>query len=61
MDVAIPANTKATIYLPAANADQINESGNTLTGQKGIEIKNTTEGYVEVNVGSGKYHFTIQQ
>jgi alpha-L-rhamnosidase len=60
MDVMIPANTKATISLPAANADKISESGNALSAVKSIAVQEATNGYVVVNAGSGEYHFTIQ-
>ena len=50
MDVAIPANTKATIYLPAANADKRQESGKKLSEVKGIKIDEAKDGYVEVKL-----------
>lgn len=61
MDVAIPANTRATIYLPATNAGDISESGNTLSAVKGFSIKDAKDGYVIIDTGSGEYHFIIQQ
>jgi len=61
MDVKIPANTTATIYLPAANAGKIAESRNVLSAVKGIKINESKDGYVPVNAGSGEYHFVIQQ
>ncbi len=61
MDVDIPANTKATIYLPAVNADNISESGKKLSELKDIKINEAKDGYVEVDVGSGAYHFTIEK
>ncbi|MDE3184406.1 MAG: family 78 glycoside hydrolase catalytic domain [Bacteroidota bacterium] len=61
MDVDIPANTKATIYLPAANADNVQESGKKLSEVKGIKINKAKDGYVEVETGSGEYHFIIEQ
>jgi len=61
MDVDIPANTRATIYLPAANADSISESGKKLSEVKGIKIDEAKDGYVEVETGSGEYHFIIDQ
>jgi len=56
MDVTIPANTTATIYIPAANADAVKESGKALSND--IKVTGTEDGYVVVNVGSGEYHFT---
>lgn len=61
MDVAIPTNTRATIYLPATNAGDISESGKTLSEVKGFSIKDGKDGYVIIDTGSGEYHFIIQQ
>jgi len=61
MDVTIPANTKATIYLPSVNADKITESGNPLSAVKAITVQDAKDGYLIVNSGSGEYHFVIQQ
>ncbi|HSN07517.1 MAG TPA: family 78 glycoside hydrolase catalytic domain, partial [Hanamia sp.] len=61
MDVIIPANTKASVYLPAASADSIIESGKKLSAIKEITIKGAKDGYVKVDTGSGEYHFIINQ
>jgi alpha-L-rhamnosidase len=55
MEVEIPANTTATIYIPATSATAITESGKPL--QADIKVMGTEDGYVKVNVGSGSYHF----
>jgi alpha-L-rhamnosidase len=56
LDVIIPVNTTATIYIPAVNADGIMESGKALDAN--VKITGTENGYVIVNVGSGEYHFS---
>jgi alpha-L-rhamnosidase len=60
MDVEIPANTKATVFIPASNADAITESGKSLSAQN-IKVDATENGYVQVEVGSGKYHFVVNK
>lgn len=55
MDVTIPANTTATIYIPSTDANTITESRNALGTD--IKVDGTENGYVKVNVGSGTYHF----
>jgi alpha-L-rhamnosidase len=60
MDVEIPANTKATVFIPASSADAITESGKSLSAQN-IKVGETKDGYVEVEVGSGKYHFSVNK
>ncbi|HEY8660959.1 MAG TPA: family 78 glycoside hydrolase catalytic domain [Hanamia sp.] len=61
MDVEIPANTTATIYVPAKNEASVLESGNALSSTKEIQVAGSEGGYVELKVGSGKYHFIAQQ
>lgn len=59
MNVTIPANSKATIYIPAKSADHIMESGKVLSAIKEITVTGKEEGYVVVNLGSGDYAFVI--
>ncbi len=59
MHVEIPANTTATVYIPAANAAGITEKGVALSSAPGVTMANeSAAGYVAVNVGSGVYDFT---
>lgn len=57
MNVVIPANSKATIYIPAKSADQIMESGKVLSLVKEITVAGTEGGYILLKVGSGDYRF----
>jgi alpha-L-rhamnosidase len=61
MDVEIPANTTATIYVPAKNEASVLESGNALSSSKEIQVAGSEDGYVVLKVGSGKYHFVANQ
>ena len=56
LDIEIPANTKATVFLPVSNADLVKENGVPLA--KDIQVTNET-GYIGLKIGSGKYHFEI--
>lgn len=58
MDVVIPANTMATVYVPAKDASAIAENGGAVASAKGIRVKGTEDGYVVMELGSGAYHFT---
>ena len=60
MDVEIPANTIATVYVPAKNEASVFESDKAISLSKDIQVTGTEDGYVILKVGSGKYHFTIQ-
>jgi alpha-L-rhamnosidase len=57
MDIEIPVNTTATIYIPVDNKINVTESGKQIDAVKDITVKGNEDGYVIVNVGSGKYHF----
>jgi alpha-L-rhamnosidase len=61
LDVEIPANTTATIYIPAANVDAVKENNQPLTSLKDIQLKGKEGNYVVVEVGSGGYHFSVKQ
>ncbi|GAB3989793.1 glycoside hydrolase family 78 protein [Spirosoma daeguense] len=55
---SVPANTSATLYLPAKRIDQIRENGKSVTQWKGLTQK---DGQVLLPLGSGEYSFTISQ
>ncbi|ADB39587.1 alpha-L-rhamnosidase [Spirosoma linguale] len=57
MTVEVPANTSATIYIPAKNAEAVQEGGKPL-GASGLTAAGTEPGYVQIKVGSGVYTFT---
>jgi len=61
MDVEIPANTTATIFVPAANVKAITESGDALVSANNIQVSGNDKGYIVLKAGSGKYHFEIKK
>ena len=61
LDVAIPANTKATIYLPAPAVASVQESNQDLASVKSLKSVSSESKDVAVEAGSGIYHFTWQQ
>lgn len=61
MDVTIPVNTTATVYIPAITADQIKEGGQPLSSVKEIRVKGKEGDYIVVETGSGSYHFTVSK
>jgi len=58
LDVEIPANTTATVYMPAATAEAVVENGKLLSLEKEINVYGAENEYVLLKVGSGKYKFT---
>lgn len=61
MEVEVPANTTATVFVPAKSADDITESGAPLTQSKDIKLLETKEGSVKLSLGSGKYQFAVKK
>ncbi|HVB03287.1 MAG TPA: family 78 glycoside hydrolase catalytic domain [Chitinophagaceae bacterium] len=58
MDDTIPPNTTADIFVPAASAASITESGTQVADAKDIQVIGMKQGYVELKTGSGQYHFS---
>jgi alpha-L-rhamnosidase len=56
----IPANTSATVYLPAPSQKSITEGGNKLKKAKGVEILNVDNGIVTMELPSGSYEFRVE-
>jgi alpha-L-rhamnosidase len=61
LQVEIPANTTADIFIPANNADAIEESGKPISQQSEIKVGADESGWVKVTVGSGKYQFVVRK
>ena len=59
MDVEIPANTTATIFIPADASDIITESGVIVSQSNELQLQKVENGYVPVKLGSGMYHFVV--
>ncbi len=59
LNVEIPPNTTATIFVPASESSTITEGGKPLTDLPEIKIAGTETGYVVLKTGSGKFVFKI--
>ena len=59
LDVEIPANTTAMIYLPASDANAVQESNKALSSANGLKVVGKEGDYVVVEAGSGSYHFVV--
>ena len=57
MDVTIPANTTATVFVPAKNAEVVIESGKLASQAHGIKFLRFESGCAVYEVGAGKYEF----
>ncbi len=55
--ITIPANTKATVYIPAASAEEITESGKAITGNADVKFIKMDKGAAVFEIASGSYSF----
>jgi len=60
IDIEIPVNTSATVYIPVAEGQPVKENGILLSDDRDIKSYEKAGGYIKMEVGSGKYHFTTQ-
>ena len=63
LEVTIPANTSATVYLPAGastTADQITEGGQPLAQAEGVKWLRNEGGCAVLAVASGSYQFAVK-
>jgi alpha-L-rhamnosidase len=61
LDVQIPPNTTANVFLPTIVKKRISESGKQIDNIKGIGFVKTEGGKSVYHIGSGKYHFTVKK
>ena len=54
LDVTIPANTTAEIFVPAADAESV------VASDPSLKPSGFTDGYAKFDVGSGPYRFTVK-
>lgn len=59
--VEVPANSRASVYLPSANTEYITESGIKLKDVAGINSRTKGYKYTIVTIGSGTYHFKVKK
>lgn len=59
LEVEVPVNTTATVYIPATDPALVTENGLALTSLKDVQIVGTDKEYVQVVTGSGIYRFEV--
>ncbi|MHC4204092.1 MAG: family 78 glycoside hydrolase catalytic domain [Planctomycetota bacterium] len=57
LNVVIPANTTATVYIPAESAKSITESGRPATSARGVQFLHIKQRTAVFTIGSGNYQF----
>lgn len=56
-NITIPANTTATVYIPAASAEELTESGKPLAQVVGVKFVKMDKGSAVLEIASGNYSF----
>jgi alpha-L-rhamnosidase len=59
MHVVIPANTRAEVWIPAADVQRVLEQGKALATLAGAHLLPSRDGCVVIELGSGAYGFTV--
>lgn len=57
LNISIPANTSAMVYVPAKNTDQVKENGKPTALSEGVKFVRMENGRAVYQVASGKYNF----
>jgi alpha-L-rhamnosidase len=57
VNIEIPANTTATVFIPSMGATFVTEGGKPIDTSNDIEVVGQSEGYTELKLGSGSYKF----
>jgi alpha-L-rhamnosidase len=55
--VTIPANTTATVHVPASSADSVTENGKAAAQARGVKLVKMENGRAVFAIGSGNYSF----
>jgi alpha-L-rhamnosidase len=59
MDIEIPANSVATVYLPCSNPEAIKENNIPVAQSPGVKFLRYENNTAIYNIPSGKYHFAL--
>ncbi len=55
--IELPANTSATVLVPAQSVNQVTESNKPIGSTAGVRFREMQQGYAVVEIGSGEYRF----
>jgi len=61
MEVTVPPNTEATVYVPARSADEVREGGKPARDAEGVTFLTSEGGSAVYRVGSGRYSFVSRR
>ena len=58
--ITVPANTTATIYLPAKDPERVSENGKPASRVADVKFQRMENGCAVFKIGSGQYHFVSE-
>lgn len=61
LQVTVPVNTTAAVYLPTGNANHIREGSKPINGDRNIIILGNEKGATKLKIGSGSYRFVVNK
>ena len=61
LNVEIPVNTTAEIWVPLKYGEQITESGKSISAVEGVVLQRKESGYAVIQAGSGIYSFVASK
>ena len=57
LNVVVPVNTTATVYVPCEDAGRVTESGVAAQQAQGVKLRGVEDGNAVFDIGSGQYKF----
>ena len=58
--ITVPANTTATVYVPAKDVSHVTENGHSVAKAQGLTFLRTENGFAVFDVQAGSYSFSSQ-
>ena len=59
LSVTVPVNTVADVFIPTTNPDKVMEGNKKINANPYVKVKSVKDGYVQLEVGSGVYRFSV--
>ena len=60
LQISVPVNTIANVFIPATGQDKVLENGRAVANNPDLKIKGFSDGYLNLEIGSGVYQFTSE-
>lgn len=57
LQISVPVNTIANVFIPATGQDKVLENGRAVANNPDLKLKGFSDGYLNLEIGSGVYQF----